>query len=332
MRQTRYKIGSGFTPFSPCAERFVGEGYRDPMTLAEQVEAMGCVEGMRGIALDYPAQFDDSQVAEVTKLYESYGFELATLELGLYPARKWKLGSLSSTDPGVRREAIEMSKRGLEIAREMNAWDVLLWPGQDGFDYPFQADYSACWKLLIDGITEVASHAPDVRIAIEYKPKEPRANCFIRNAGILLWLLKTVDLPNVGATIDFGHSLVAGENPAEAAALLAGEGKLFQVHLNDNYRDWDHDLIVGSVHLVETLEFLYYIVKSGYEGWYLMDVFPYREDGHAAIQQCVANTERLLDIAHNVGQGELNKILSKMDAVSSMRMLWDTLLGEKTEG
>lgn len=328
VRQTKYRIGSGFTPFSPCAERFVGEGYRDPMPLERQIAAMAAVEGMRGIALDYPAQFGDTQAAEVKKLYESFGFELATLELGLYPYRKWKLGSLSAPDPGIRREAVEMSRKGLEIAREMNAWDVLLWPGQDGFDYPFQVDYNASWRRLIDGIGEIASHAPDVRIAIEYKPKEPRANCFIRNAGVLLWLLKTVGLPNVGATIDLGHSLVAGENPAEAAALLAGEGKLFQVHLNDNYRDWDHDLIVGSVHFIETLEFLYYIENSGYDGWYLMDVFPYREDGGAAIQQCVRNTERLLDMARAVPGNELAKALSAADSAASIEALWSALFKE----
>ena len=123
----------------------------------------------------------------------------------------------------------------------------LLWPGQDGFDYPFQADYSRCWRLLIDGIGEVAAHRPDVRIAIEYKPKEPRAHLFVRNAGTLLHLLHEIGLANVGATIDLGHSLVAGENAAEAAVLLADAGKLFQVHVNDNYRDWDHDLMVGTI-------------------------------------------------------------------------------------
>ena len=209
----------------------------------------------------------------------------------------------------------------------MNAHDVLLWPGQDGFDYPFQVDYDECWRRLIDGVGEVASHCPDARIAIEYKPKEPRANCFVRNAGMLLYLLKTIDLPNVGATVDFGHSLVAGENPAEAAVLLAREGKLFQVHLNDNYRDWDHDLIVGSVNLIETIEFLYWIVKSGYDGWYLMDVFPYRENGLAAIRQCVSNTEKLLDIAGRMPREELAKALAQMDAVSSVKMLWETLFG-----
>ena len=303
-------------------------GYRDPMPLDEQIAAMAQVEGMRGIALDYPAQFGDQDAPRVTSLYESHGFELSTLELGLYCDRRFKLGSITSPDPGIRRDAIELSKRGLDLAREMEAHDVLLWPGQDGFDYPFQVDYSECWKLLIDGISEIASHAPDVRISVEYKPKEPRAHCFVRNAGTLLYLLKRIDLPSVGGTIDFGHSLVAGESPAEAAALIAGEGKLFQVHLNDNYRDWDHDLIVGSVHLWETVEFLHVIVGSGYDGWYLMDVFPYREDGLVAIRQCVRNTERLLDMAHRLPREELGRALSRMDAVSSIEALWRSLLAD----
>jgi molybdenum cofactor synthesis domain-containing protein len=247
------------------------------------------------------------------------------------------IGGLGPTQDDVTKEtvaavvgdAIELSKRGLDLAREMGAYDVLLWPGQDGFDYAFQVDYRACWKMLAEGISEIASHAPDVRVAVEYKPKEPRAHCFIRNAGTLLYLLKCVDLANVGATIDLGHSFVAGESPAEAAALIAGEGKLFRVHLNDNYRDWDHDLIVGSVHFWETLEFLYEILGPGYDGWYLMDVFPYREDGYAAIQQCVRNTECLLDLAHRVPRDEIRKATAAMDAVSSIETLRQLILGER---
>jgi xylose isomerase len=209
----------------------------------------------------------------------------------------------------------------------MGADDVLLWPGQDGFDYPFQVDYDECWVLLIDGIGEVASHRPDVKVSIEYKPKEPRTNLFVRNAGVLLYLLDRIGLPNVGATVDLGHSLVAGENPAEAATLLAREGKLFQVHVNDNYRDWDHDLIVGSVSFWETLEFLYWIRKSGYDGWYVVDVFPYREDGFRALQQCVRNIERLLDLADSLMKTDIRSFMEKADAISSFDVLWDSLLG-----
>lgn len=298
------------------------------MPLDRQIELMASVDGIRGIALDYPAQFTEADLPRVKELLFQHELELATLELGIYCDRKWKLGSLTSADPGVRRVAIEMSKRGLGIARELGATDVLLWAGQDGFDYPFQVDYDECWNRLIEGVGELASDSPDVRIAIEYKPKEPRANCFIRNAGTLLYLLQCVDMPNVGATIDFGHSLVAGENPAEAAALFIREQKLFQVHLNDNYRDWDQDLIVGGISFWETLEFLYWIEQSGYDGWYLMDVFPYREDGKAAIQQCVRNTEKLLDMVRTIPRAELQDALSRMDYLASSRLLWGRLLAE----
>jgi len=325
-RKTKYKIGSGFAPFSPCTDRFVVKGYRDPMTLEAQVRAAAEVNGLAGIGLDYPYQFNERDVPKVKGLVSKYGFRFCTLELGLYPDRKWKMGTFCAPDPGIRREAIAMCKRGLKVAAEMGADDVLLWPGQDGFDYPFQADYDRSWKLLIEGIAEVASHRPDVKIAIEYKPKEPRAHIFVRNAGTLLYLIHSVGLPNVGGTVDYGHSLVAGENPAEAAVLLAREGKLFQVHVNDNYRDWDHDLMVGAVSFWETLEFFYWLVRSGYGGWYITDVYPYREDGFGALQHCVRNTERFLDMAQKLSlRGDLSEKLIKADAVASHEMLWNLL-------
>jgi len=332
-RQTRYKIASGLAPFSPCAERFVVDGYRDPISLEEQVRLASRVEGLRGVGLDYPYQFSDNDVQRVRDLLVDSGLEFCTLELGLYPDRKWKLGTFCAPDLDVRREAIQMCKRGVEVADEMGADDVLLWPGQDGFDYPFQVDYDQSWELLIDGIGQVASHRPDVKISIEYKPKEPRANLFVRNAGILLYLIRCIGLPNVGGTIDLGHSLVAGENPAEAAMLLAREGKLFQVHLNDNYRDWDHDLIVGSVSFWETLEFLYWTRRSGYDGWYVVDTFPYREDGLGALQASVRHVERFLEMADVLSaEPELCGALSRADVLSGLKGLWDAVLGSGPTG
>ena len=55
-------------------------------------------------------------------------------------------------------------------------------------------------------------------------------------------------LPNVGVTIDVGHSLEAYENVAEAICAAASRGLLFHMHINDNYRLWDDDMITGSIH------------------------------------------------------------------------------------
>ncbi|HNS31675.1 MAG TPA: sugar phosphate isomerase/epimerase family protein [bacterium] len=319
----KYKIGSGFSPFTPCSERFVAEGYRKSLSLKEQIKLAGQVKGLKGIALDYPYQFSKNDIPSIKSLCGKQGQKICTVEAGIYPDRKWKQGSISSPDPGIRREAVALCMETLDTAAIAGAESVLLWPGQDGFDYPFQADYKKAWTFLIEGIREIAQHRTDIRIGIEYKPKEPRTNLFIRNAGILLHVLEKIKMDNVGGVVDFGHSLVAGENPAEAAVLLAREGKLFEVHLNDNYRDYDHDLIVGTVSFWETLEFFYWLDSCGYDGWYLMDVFPYREEGIKALQRSVNNTITFIEIARELRKSGMKKCLENRDVIASCSILWE---------
>jgi xylose isomerase len=300
------------------------------MSLEEQFEAASRIEGFGGVGLDYPYQFTNA--AEVKPLLKKHDLEFVTLEIGLYPDRKWKNGTYTAPDPGIRREAIEMSKKALDVAAELGAVDVLMWPGQDGFDYPFQSDYAKYWSLLVEAIGEVASHRPDVKIAIEYKKQEPRANCYIRNAGVLLSLLAELGMKNVGGCIDLGHSLAAGENPAEAAVLLHRAGKLFQVHLNDNYRDWDHDLIIGSVTFWETLEFFYWLARCGWKGWHILDIFPYRIDGSGALQQGVDRTIRFIQLAEKIATRELAGSLERSDVLAAGQELWGGLFGTGAEG
>ena len=50
------------------------------------------------------------------------------------------------------------------------------------------------------------------------------------------------------------------------------------MHFNDNYRLWDDDMIVGSVHTIEYLELLYWLDRIGYDGYLSMDQYPYREE------------------------------------------------------
>ncbi len=324
MTETKYKIGSGVTAFATLVDRFVPSGYCDGLPFERQLAEIAKIKGLRGLGFDYPYQFKDP--VKLKGQLDNVGMELWTVELGLYPDRKWKLGTLTSPDPAIRREAIRMCKDGLDAAAELKAVDVLLWPGQDGYDYPFQVDYLKAWDWLVEGLIELAEHRPDVLIAVEYKPKEPRTHLHVNTAGTLLYLLKCVDKPNLGATIDLGHSLFAGEGPAEAVAMLAREGKIFQVHVNDNYRDWDHDLIPGSVSFWESLEFMYWLRRVGYDGWYGMDIYPYRENGPAALQMCVRNTERLLDMAGKLLESDLSLAHAKADALLAIQIVWDAVL------
>ena len=47
----------------------------------------------------------------------------------------------TNPDPAVRRAVIERGYQAIEAAKILGADYVKFWPGQDGFDYPLQADY-----------------------------------------------------------------------------------------------------------------------------------------------------------------------------------------------
>jgi len=94
----------------------------------------------------------------------------------------------------------------------------------------------------------------------------------ISTVGKALLIAEEIELDNVGVNMDTGHALMGFENLAESAVLLHRYKRLFYLHLNDNYRDWDYDMIVGGVHIWETLELLYWLNKLGYDGWYTLDL------------------------------------------------------------
>jgi hypothetical protein len=103
------------------------------------------------------------------------------------------------------------------------------------------------------------------------------------------------------------------------------------MHFNDNYRTWDDDMIVGSLHTVEYFELLYWLREIGYEGWYSMDQYPYREDGVAAVSESVAflrSVERLLDARRHE---EIRSLLARGDATASTRWMRE-LLFERIAG
>jgi xylose isomerase len=315
----KLRIDAATTSFSTCADRFVKGGYRESISFEEQVHELSRVKGITGLAVDFPSQFDDP--VKLKQLLANNGLALGMVEIDVFSDPKWKYGSLSSTDNTVRKEAVTLVKRGIDAAESAGAADVQLWLGQDGFDYPFQSDYEAAWNHLTEGITELSEYNRDVKIVIEYKPKEPRNKCHISTIGKALLLCEAAGKPHVGITLDVGHSLMAQENPAESAVLAARQGRLFHLHLNDNYRDWDHDMIIGSVNLWEMIELFWWLRRIGFDGWYGIDIYPYREDGYAALSRTVGMIHKLYEIAGTLDETGIKEKMSQQDIVGTLELL-----------
>lgn len=319
-----HPFGACLPTFGSCADRYCLSGYgRGGETMEEMLDLATEVDGLDGLELVGNWHVNDDNIRDVAAMFDDRGLKIPMLVPDLWTQAKWGMGSLAAPDAETRQAAVDEIKKVMDWAAELDCPYIDVWPGQDGYDYSFQADYSAAWHWLREGLEACADHNPDVRLLVEYKLKEPRTHCFVNSAAKVLLLIQ--DMDSVGVLLDVGHALAAGENMAEAAALLAQYGKLDYVHLNDNYRSWDDDMMFGSVHLVEALEFIYWIRRLDYEGWLTLDVFPYREEGVAAATQCGEWIEALFRAVDRAGMDAIADVIRRGEAAEAVAMVREAL-------
>jgi xylose isomerase len=319
------KLAAILSNFGNRADRFLTSGYAGDRTLEEQFDLASRVPEVEGVELVGTWHLSAESVAEVKQHLERTGLQPVSVIPNVFGDLRFGRGAFTAQDQSIRRQAVDETKLLSDLAREIGCDTVCIWPGQDGYDYPFQYDYAQALEWFVEGLRECADYASDIRFALEYKPKEPRNRSFASTADRSLVLVNAVDRANVGVTMDTGHALVAYESPAESVALLQLHAhKLFHVHLNDNYRLWDDDLIFGVVHPVEMMECIYWLIRTGYAGWCSFDQYPYREDAVRAITESV-RWFRVLEAAVQVGSDDLGRIIEAGDATAASMVVRDLL-------
>jgi xylose isomerase len=187
-------------------------------------------------------------------------------------------------------------------------------------------DHGQIWSYAVTGLRSLAQGHPEMRFAIEYKPREPRVSMFFSSAAKTLLAIEDMDAGNVGILLDFGHSLYGGESPAEAARLIHSRGLLYGIDVNDNFRGWDDDLVVGSVHLTETLEFFYTLRECGWEGVWQLDQFPFREDSVEAAREGIATMRSIHRALDLLDVAALRDAQARQDALAANRIVRHALL------
>ena len=85
-------------------------------------------------------------------------------------------------------------------------------------------------------------------------------------------------------------------------------------------------MIVGSIHHVEYLEFLYWLEKYSYSGWYSMDQYPYREEGDAALSESISTLKSLELLLETYGINKVTDIIKEGNAVEISKMIRKILL------
>ena len=124
-------------------------------------------------------------------------------------------------------------------------------------------------------------------------------------------------------TIDFAHILYSNEQPALVAALIDKHSQILGLHLNDGYGKRDDGLMVGSVHQLATIELLYHITKSKYQGPIYFDTFP-DTTNMDPIKECELNIstvkQQLKLVDKLIKNNELSTAIKNQDSIASNRI------------
>ncbi len=314
-------IGAGLAAWSGFRDRFAS--YRDGLPVTEAIRQAATIPGIEGV--DVSRGYMPEDIRPVKEVLEEVNLQVSGVGTALSKDPRTVRGTFSSEDPEVRKLAVGIVKECMDIAVELGTDKVLLWFGQDGYDYHFEMDYVTRWGRLVEGLRECARHRKDVRICIEYKAREPKLHQLVNSAAVTLVLIEDVGEENVGVLFDVGHALLADEMLAEAAAMLARRGKLWHIHLNDNYFHADADLIPGVVHTMAFAELFFWLRRFGYDGFLCYDTVAMTHDPRRVIAECVHYTQALVAVADRINAEEMNKVFVESDAPGGLALAREAL-------
>ena len=300
------KLYTGEWSFYDFSERFVPSGYFDNMPIDVQLEEMSRIDGLDGFGPIYPTGTHTNDPHKFVKLLENYGLKVGPILVDHYGDKKWRNGGLSSNDKNTRKECIKLIKDAMDYAGEIPGSTLETWPGQDGYDYVFQTDYISSWKHLVESYIEICEHNINVKVAVEFKRKEPRQKIFVSDTGTMIMLFQDVKMENITGILDTGHALMSSHaNLAEDMYLLNRYKKLDTIHLNDNYRDADPDLIYGTCVLWENLEFFYHLNKVNFNGWFEIEYGAPKEDRIKSLELAVKMIKKYNELAMKISENSI---------------------------
>jgi xylose isomerase len=320
------RYGAGLWHFAQYVDRYATDGYGPPVTTLEAIDLAGQVGDLAVVDITYPFNPTGLAPGEVAEALKRNHLGIIGITPEIY-TREFCRGAFTNPDAAVRKRTFELVSEAVGVARELGADYVKLWPGQDGHDYPFQVDHGQIWSYAVTGLRSLARAFPETKFAIEYKPREPRVSMFFSSAAKTLLAIGDMGVDNVGILMDFGHSLYGGEAPAEAARLIHSRGLLYGIDVNDNFRGWDDDLVVGSVHLTETLEFFYTLREVGWDGVWQLDQFPFREDSVEAAREGISTMRTIHRALDVLDVAALRAAQDRQDALAAGKIARRALLG-----
>jgi xylose isomerase len=280
----------------------------------------------------YPQELNRDNLDQVREALDGHGIYAVATGTHLNP--RFGKGGISSPHDDVRDAALAEGLEAAALAGEIGS-QMILWPGVEGYNYPFQTPYAESWARFVDGVGQIASKCAEqgVTLFLEHKNSEPAMKIFMRNIGMTLHVihkLRSQGIANVQVNMDWQHLIMNGENLAEYAALLAAEGLLGHQHANSGWGTFDDDNMVGATAFMETLELAVELRRAGYgtdgdQRRLGFDLYPYTEDAVAAVKRSVLQWRFIDSLAATLDSQALRAAQQEKDAVRAYELVYAAL-------
>jgi L-rhamnose isomerase/sugar isomerase len=157
----------------------------------------------------------------------------------------YKFGSLTHTDPQVRRQAIDHNRECIEIGVTLGAKAHTVWIG-DGGNFPGQLHFRRALDRYLESLRAIYEAVPNTwRLFIEHKLYEPAFYSTVLNDwGTSYYCARELG-ERAWSLVDLGHH-APNVNVELIVARLIQFGKLGGFHFNDSQYG-DDDLDAGSI-------------------------------------------------------------------------------------
>ena len=215
-----------------------------------------------------PNAVTDADAAEIARVLDGEGLAVSNLNVNTSCA-------LEGSGPGGFRPPLDdprkrdYVRRAMDLARRWGAANISICP-VDSSDEAIRS--------VLDG---------GVRVGIEYEP-----GLTFGDAASVRAAIDRIGHPNLGANLDIGHAVVAGESIAQTAALL--RGRIWNVHVED-IKGRIHDHLIPGLGDIDFAAAVAALRESGYDGFLTLELYPYKQQPGEAGRRGLARLRSLLD-------------------------------------
>jgi L-rhamnose isomerase/sugar isomerase len=239
-------VGTGGTRFA----RFPGIG--EPRNVLEKLDDCAVIQQLGratpSVSLHFPWD-KPRDVAELRQRAESLGMVFDAVNSNTFQdqpgQRSYKFGSLTHTDPGVRRQAVEHNLECIEIGQKLGSKALTVWIG-DGGNFPGQQHLARAFDRYLESTRQIYAALPaDFRMFLEHKLYEPALYSTVICDWGTSYVAATSLGPKCQCLVDLGHH-APNVNIEMIVARLIQIGKLGGFHFNDS-KYGDDDLDTGSI-------------------------------------------------------------------------------------